>query len=234
MILSNRYKFIFIKTTKTAGTSLEIALSKFCDSNDIITPITSQDELLRKELGGQMPVNFHASLSEYKLIDWWKFLRYRRLKKRFYNHIGGRQIRDNLPTYIWNEYFKFAVFRSPLSRSLSHFYWLLPEGNYDDFRSYVQTGRPKDLLKNSLDAVRDESGDLLVDQIFRYEEMENMRHQLVAKLGLPGELNLPYTKNSSRKKRNKRLQVSDIHSNERNEIMRIFAPELEFLQLHGF
>lgn len=61
-----------------------------------------------------------------------------------------------------------------------------------------------------------------------------MRYQLLAKLGLPGELNLPYTKNSSRKKRNKRLKVANIKSNERNEIMRFFASELEFLQLHGF
>ncbi|MEL6382956.1 MAG: chondroitin 4-O-sulfotransferase, partial [Cyanobacteria bacterium J06626_18] len=30
MIISHEYKFIFLKTRKTAGTSIEIALSKFC------------------------------------------------------------------------------------------------------------------------------------------------------------------------------------------------------------
>ncbi len=30
MIISHRHSFVFVKTTKTAGTSVEIALSKHC------------------------------------------------------------------------------------------------------------------------------------------------------------------------------------------------------------
>jgi hypothetical protein len=35
MILSHRYRFIFLKTGKTAGTSVEIALSEYCGAEDI-------------------------------------------------------------------------------------------------------------------------------------------------------------------------------------------------------
>ena len=37
MIISHEHKFIFLKTRKTAGTSIELALSDLCGARDIIT-----------------------------------------------------------------------------------------------------------------------------------------------------------------------------------------------------
>jgi hypothetical protein len=51
MIISHEHKFIFVKTRKTAGTSIEIALSKFCGPDDVICPIR-----LRRHFGGQAPL----------------------------------------------------------------------------------------------------------------------------------------------------------------------------------
>ncbi len=39
MIISHTHKFIFIKSFKTAGTSIESTLSNYCSGNDIVTPI---------------------------------------------------------------------------------------------------------------------------------------------------------------------------------------------------
>ena len=43
MIASHQHRFIFLKTRKTAGTSVEIALSKVCGPDDIITEISPED-----------------------------------------------------------------------------------------------------------------------------------------------------------------------------------------------
>ena len=47
MILSKVHRFIFVKGVKVGGTSVEIALSRVCGPDDIVTPITPIDELQR-------------------------------------------------------------------------------------------------------------------------------------------------------------------------------------------
>src|SRR5207245_10127827 len=56
MIISNKYKFIFIKTTKTAGTSIEVFLSKQCGPMDILTPIAPPIE-------GHQPRNYQGFIN---------------------------------------------------------------------------------------------------------------------------------------------------------------------------
>lgn len=40
MIVSHDLRMIFLKTKKTAGTSLELSLSSLCGPLDVITPVT--------------------------------------------------------------------------------------------------------------------------------------------------------------------------------------------------
>jgi len=42
MIISHAHRFVFIKTRKTAGTSLEIARSRYCGARDVITAIDAE------------------------------------------------------------------------------------------------------------------------------------------------------------------------------------------------
>ena len=37
MIISHKHKFIFFKTRKTAGSSIQVSLAKYCGEDDIIT-----------------------------------------------------------------------------------------------------------------------------------------------------------------------------------------------------
>ena len=45
MIVSHKHKFIFLKTKKTAGTSIELALSPFCGDSDILAPLARRGEV---------------------------------------------------------------------------------------------------------------------------------------------------------------------------------------------
>ena len=52
MIISHRHRYIFIKTHKTAGTSVEISLSRFAGPDDVLTPVAPRDEEVRARFPG--------------------------------------------------------------------------------------------------------------------------------------------------------------------------------------
>lgn len=69
MIILHSHKLIFIKTRKTAGTSFEIALSKWANDDDTITPISPLDEGLRLSMGFRGPQNYVSGVgAEGKIL----------------------------------------------------------------------------------------------------------------------------------------------------------------------
>jgi hypothetical protein len=53
VILSHQYRFIYIRCRKTASTSIELALSRICGPDDILSAmLRSAHEDLRRQLGG--------------------------------------------------------------------------------------------------------------------------------------------------------------------------------------
>lgn len=65
MIISHKHRFFFVKTRKTVGTSLEIALSKICGQDDVITPISKVDEIARKQYAEITAQNYFIPLRKY-------------------------------------------------------------------------------------------------------------------------------------------------------------------------
>ncbi len=94
MIVSHEHKFIFIKTRKTAGTSIEIGLSKYCGPMDVISPI-GKDEELRGSLGFPGPQNTILPIYQYRKWDLWNLLKGGGFAHHF-NHTPAKLMKKRL------------------------------------------------------------------------------------------------------------------------------------------
>jgi hypothetical protein len=196
LIISHDYKFIFIKTNKTAGTSVEIALSKFCGPDDIVTPISGNDEAQRKEMGYTGAQNYQA---ERRLLP-------RRIssllgmseKKAFFNHISAGRIRAQIPRETWDSYFKFCIERNPWDRAISGYFWKNRKEPRQPLIEWLKNGGHKVLQERGRDLYLID-GDIAVDRVIRYENLSDELEEIRLNLGLPEPLELPNAKSSSRK-----------------------------------
>jgi len=223
MILSHRQKFIFFKTNKTAGTSLEIALSGFCGPRDIITPVAAPDEALRRQLGYPGPQNYYLPLKFYTRSDWMRLLRRGRLFK-FYNHIAACKVKPRVDPRIWDHYFKFCFTRNPWDRFVSFYYWRTRKDSPISRADFLDSPTMKLLIKRSYDLYT-QDGQLLVDKVYRFENLDQALRDIRKRCGLPAELKLPRTKASYRKARQPYQEL--LSAAERDKIARLFASEIK-------
>ncbi len=125
MILCKDLNIIFFKTKKVGGTSFEIALSKYCDENDIVTPISPEDEITRANLGYQGPTNHKNRDRSRDLVNLG-------VTGNFRNHMIAEEIYHNLGHEIFSKSKKISIHREPLDFIVSQ-YWFQKTGNNKKF-----------------------------------------------------------------------------------------------------
>jgi hypothetical protein len=226
MIVSHRHRFIFLKTSKTAGTSVEIALSQVCGPDDIITPIAPEDEAYRRGLGYRGPQHYLAPWPDYRPIDVGRLLLRRQRKLRFYNHISATNVRSQLPAEVWDNYFKFCFERNPWDRFLSFYYWQYRRGPQPSFAEVLDSPAV-DLLKLRGWQVYTINGEVAVNRICRYENVEQELDEVCKKLGISQPLTLPHAKANTRRDRRSYREV--LGDAERRRIEQLFADEIKAL-----
>ena len=92
MLVSHRYKFIYTKTRKTAGSSVESYFEPFCMPDGEWTQRHFREEYV-SDAG---IIGFRGNPAKAGDAYWW-------------NHMPARMIRRRLGEDTWRSYFKFCV-----------------------------------------------------------------------------------------------------------------------------
>ncbi|MEM6484044.1 MAG: sulfotransferase family 2 domain-containing protein [Pseudomonadota bacterium] len=171
MVISHRHKFIFVKTAKTAGTSVEVVLSQICGEEDVVTPFGIEEH-------GHVPRNYYG----------------------YYNHMPAHEIINRVGEEVWAHYLTFTVERNPWDKVVSHYNFVKARHDEHDlaFGTYLKRGAfPHNLRLYARIGDRG-TPELLVDSVLQYENLSQQLPALLAHHGvsLPGRL--PHAKGQYR------------------------------------
>jgi hypothetical protein len=216
MIVSHRYRFIFVKTARVAGTSLEMALSRLLGPEDIITPVSGNyvpnNEVVRFQRGFRTAQNFEKRIHELRPRDLERFLkaailsRVRRTAEgrllartrfphRYWGHMSSEEIRARVGPDAWDSYYKFTVERNPWDKLVAAYH---RKKDPPPFREFVLANAPVSSQFERYTV----GGRLAMDRIIRYDRLYEELAEVSARIGLPedvGETMRSFSANASRR-----------------------------------
>jgi hypothetical protein len=226
MIISHTYKFIFIKTRKTAGTSIEVALSRFCGEEDVITPLGEKDEAMRRKMAIRGPQNYYKQIYEYGLKDLLKHVMKGKVLK-YYNHIPAGEVREKVGEAVWKNYFTFCFERNPWDRAVSYYFYRGRKNDtqlsFIDFLKQSERKRLSNFYLYSID------GEVAVDYVARYEKLEEELEYIARRIGLPEKIQLPVDKLKGSYRKDKR-PYQELYTRETKDLISdVCKHEIEYM-----
>jgi len=173
MLVSHRLRFIYTKTAKTGGTSVESYFERYCMAEGAWNESHAREAHESKE-----GIIGRRGAGDGTPVRWW-------------NHMPAADIRREIGEATWNAYFKFCVIRNPFEKAVSAFYfrrkqeptkhdatlpesaqferWLEAEGPYTDEAQYLI------------------DGEFALDATIRHERMADDMNTICARLGIAWE-----------------------------------------------
>ncbi len=201
MLVSYHKKFLFVHIFKTAGTSITDSFARFC-----------------YRPGSSRPSNWMAFLSTN-----WKKIHRIPIKK----HATALQIRAAMDREIYDSFFKFSFVRNPWDWQVSLYHYILdhPENcgheetkKMGSFRNFVFSREKLTFTQTS--CLVDESGNLLVDFVGKFENLDQDFQSICHKVGISASL--PHINKS------KRTDYQDYYDAETRDLTsRLYAEDIE-------
>jgi len=182
MIVSHKNRFIFLKTAKAAGSSIELLLAPFCGEDDIITSTWGDDYGSNhgQNFQGEGPdFEFRSSHAETKRLA--NF--YKKKGVRFEEHMCATMVRSRVGDEIWDSYFKFCFVRNPWDRAVSAYHFARDrvgsfQGTFDD---YLRTDFG---LSGNGSMYADLGGTMILDEVYRFEDIPEALKDISSHTGL--------------------------------------------------
>ncbi len=238
MIISYAHNFIFIKTRKTAGSSMEIALSSHAGPDDVVTPLGFDQDTQRYELyPGLVPRNFSSDKSlEHAFVEALKGGKKHRMRAVLKEHLksagllsakrhGGAELAKRVAgDEFWNSAFKFTTERHPYEKAVS-FAWFRAERTGDFAQALDEILRLRNYRNYDLYTI---DGKVAVDFVIRYEQMDKDVPQVEKAIGgLPILPRLPRANAHQRKDRRPAREV--LTAEQKAQVQEVCREEFELL-----
>ncbi|MCC5981335.1 MAG: hypothetical protein JJU26_06405 [Oceanicaulis sp.] len=184
MLVSHNKKFIFLKTKKTAGTSVEFALQRYCVPPRIETKHHTPEMETEYGIVGRRGRAYNGPH-----VIW-------------YNHMPALELKNLVPIDVWSGYRRICTIRNPWDQVVSAFH----------FFNKLKGSEPKDLkihmfriwAKNSMaDKMADDQliysidGEPVIDTYIVQSRIKTDFEQLCRKIGVPNS-QLPRLKSEYR------------------------------------
>lgn len=171
-MICHKNRCIFIHIPKTGGTSIEATI---CPRGNELYGFEDQHGNYIKNFNGVKMLTDNKTL-----------------KLTCLQHLSAHQIKNRYNSNIWSDYYKFTVVRNPWDLIVSHYSYIIQTNRLDilkrhdlnincSFNDFVQkVNHPL-----QINYITDTAGELMVDHIYRFEDIQQSFDNICDKIGIP-------------------------------------------------